>query len=47
VSIALLAAVAHLRAAYVGYAPPVRMIKLTERQAITPYKFVHPDEDDR
>ena len=29
------------------YAPPVRMIKLTERREITPYKWVHPDEDDR
>jgi hypothetical protein len=28
-------------------APPVHMIKLTERQEITPYKWVHPDEDDR
>jgi hypothetical protein len=27
------------------YAPPVRMIKLTERREITPYKWVHPDED--
>jgi Fe-S-cluster-containing hydrogenase component 2 len=27
------------------YAPPVHMIKLTERQEITPYKWVHPDED--
>jgi hypothetical protein len=27
------------------YAPPVRMIKLTERQAITPYKWVHPDDE--
>jgi hypothetical protein len=26
------------------YAPSVRMIKLTERQEITPYKWVHPDE---
>ena len=29
------------------YAPPVHMIKLTERQEITPYRWVHPDEDDR
>jgi hypothetical protein len=29
------------------YAPPVHMIKLTERQEITPYKWVHPDDDDR
>jgi hypothetical protein len=28
----------------VRYAPPVHMIKLTERE-ITPYKWVHPDED--
>jgi hypothetical protein len=27
------------------HAPPVRMIKLTERQEITPYKWVHPDEE--
>jgi hypothetical protein len=27
------------------YAPPVHMIKLTERQEITPYKWVHPSED--
>jgi hypothetical protein len=27
------------------YAPPVHMIKLTERQEITPYKWVHPDEE--
>ena len=26
-------------------APPVHMIKLTERQEITPYKWVHPDEE--
>jgi hypothetical protein len=26
-------------------APPVRMIKLAERQEITPYKWVHPDEE--
>ena len=26
-------------------APPVRMIKLTEARAITPYKWVHPDEE--
>jgi hypothetical protein len=25
------------------YAPPVHMIKLTEQQAITPYRWVHPD----
>jgi hypothetical protein len=24
--------------------PPVRMIKLTEARQITPYKWVHPDE---
>ena len=28
-------------------APPVRMIKLTEMWAITPYKWVHPDEEPR
>ena len=27
------------------YAPPVQIIKLTERQEITPYKWVHPDEE--
>jgi hypothetical protein len=27
------------------WAPPVHMIKLTERQEITPYKWVHPDEE--
>jgi hypothetical protein len=27
------------------YAPPVHMIKLTEQQEITPYKWVHPDEE--
>jgi hypothetical protein len=26
-------------------APPVRTIKLTETRAITPYKWVHPDEE--
>lgn len=29
------------------YAPPVHMIKLTERQEIAPYRSVHPDDDDR
>ncbi len=27
------------------YAPPVHMIKLTATQEITPYKWVHPDEE--
>src|SRR6266403_414334 len=27
------------------YAPPVRMIKLTEAREITPYLWVHPDEE--
>jgi hypothetical protein len=27
------------------YAPPVHMVKLTETQTVTPYKWVHPDED--
>jgi hypothetical protein len=27
------------------YAPPVHMTKLAERQEITPYMWVHPDED--
>jgi hypothetical protein len=26
-------------------APPVRMVKLTETPEITPYRWVHPDED--
>jgi hypothetical protein len=29
----------------VRHAPPVRMIKLTETRTITPYKWVHPDEE--
>jgi hypothetical protein len=28
-----------------SYAPPVHMIKLTEQRRITPYKWVHPDEE--
>jgi hypothetical protein len=28
-----------------GRYAPVRMIKLTEARAITPYKWVHPDEE--
>jgi len=27
------------------YAPPVHMIKLTETRQITPYKWVHPNEE--
>jgi hypothetical protein len=27
------------------YKPPVRMIKLTEQREVTPYKWVHPDEE--
>jgi len=27
------------------YAPPVHMVKLTETQEITPYVWVHPDEE--
>jgi len=27
------------------FKPPVRMIKLTERREVTPYKWVHPDEE--
>ena len=27
------------------YAPPVRMIKLSAAREITPYKWVHPDEE--
>jgi hypothetical protein len=29
------------------YSPRVHMIKLTERQEISPYKWVHPDDEDR
>jgi hypothetical protein len=29
------------------YAPPVHMIKLTQEREITPYVWVHPDEDER
>jgi hypothetical protein len=29
------------------YAPPVHMIKLTRKREITPYVWVHPDDDDR
>jgi hypothetical protein len=29
------------------YAPPVRMIKLTEQRQITPYKWVHPMRSDK
>jgi hypothetical protein len=29
------------------HAPPVHMIKLTENREITPYLWVHPDEEDR
>jgi hypothetical protein len=29
------------------YAPPVHMIKLTATREITPYKWAHPDEEDR
>ena len=28
-------------------APQVHVIKLTEMREITPYKWVHPDDDDR
>jgi hypothetical protein len=28
-------------------APPVHMIKLTQEREITPYVWVHPDENDR
>jgi hypothetical protein len=27
------------------YAPPVHMVKLTETREITPYKWVHPDQE--
>jgi hypothetical protein len=29
------------------YAPPVRMIRLSETREISPYLWVHPDEEDR
>jgi hypothetical protein len=29
------------------YAPPVRMIRLSETQEILPYLWVHPDDEDR
>jgi hypothetical protein len=29
------------------YAPPVHMIKLTKTRQTTPYRWVHPDDDDR
>jgi hypothetical protein len=29
------------------YAPPVHMINLTQEREITPYVWVHPDDDDR
>jgi hypothetical protein len=29
------------------YAPPVHMIKLTQEREITPYPWVHPDDDRR
>jgi len=29
------------------YRPPVHMIKLTQQREITPYKWVHPDDDAR
>jgi hypothetical protein len=29
------------------YAPPVQMIKLTQEREITPYVWVHPDDDRR
>ncbi|WMT76055.1 hypothetical protein [Bradyrhizobium sp. Ash2021] len=28
-----------------SYAPPVHMIRLTETRVITPYVWVHPDEE--
>jgi hypothetical protein len=31
----------------VGVRPPVHMIKLTQEREITPYVWVHPDDDDR
>jgi hypothetical protein len=27
------------------YAPPVHMIRLTEKQEIAPYRWVHPNEE--
>jgi hypothetical protein len=40
-----LRAVAAAAAAEGAHAPPVRMIKLTPKQEITPYQWVHPDEE--
>jgi hypothetical protein len=34
-----------LRGEGARYAPAVRMIKLTEARSITPYRWVHPDEE--
>jgi hypothetical protein len=31
----------------VARSSPVHMIKLTQQREITPYKWVHPDEDER
>jgi hypothetical protein len=28
-------------------APPVHMVRLTETRSITPYRWVHPDDEDR
>ena len=28
------------------YSPPVHMIKLTQQREITPYAWVHPDDDE-
>jgi hypothetical protein len=29
------------------HAPPLRMIKLTETREIPPYRWVHPEEEER
>jgi hypothetical protein len=29
------------------YSPRVHMVKLTQQREITPYKWVHPDDDER
>jgi hypothetical protein len=36
-----------MRNAALNYKPPVHMVKLTMEREITPYPWVHPDEDDR
>jgi len=43
-----LAAVLKYRVMQKGrYAPPVHMIRLTQKREIAPHAWVHPDDDDR